>query len=249
MDTNKIMVTVINVDLNKNNKIKTDILDLTIDLVSQEKLNISTKTYAKLLCRFLPFYENVIRTKTLALFQEIYSNIGNELWSMIEISEKDKEFLEENLCADDEEEDEEREGEEEEDDEEGNEENNNEIGNENEINKNEINVGDKKENSDKPDNELTLEQLCVRYSMPEAIASLWKEAYGEQKVRSLLPAMMAPRPVCIRMDRRRSEEERGEVLKRLRETRRGPRSAFQPFPNRRPSPPANRAVSTKAQED
>ena len=147
MDTNKIMVTVINVALNKNNKIKTDILDLTIDLVSQEKLNISTKTYAKLLCRFLPFYENVIRTKTLALFQEIYSNIGNELWSMIEISEKDKEFLEENLCADDEEEDEEREGEEEEDDEEGNEENNNEIGNENEINKNEINVGDKKENS------------------------------------------------------------------------------------------------------
>ena len=76
---------------------------------------------------------------------------------------------------------------------------------------------DKKENSDKPDNELTLEQLCVRYSMPEVIASLWKEAYGEQKVRSLLPAMMAPRPVCIRMDRRRSEEERGEVLKRFRE--------------------------------
>ena len=58
---------------------------------------------------------------------------------------------------------------------------------------------DKKENSDKPDNELTLEQLCVRYSMPEVIASLWKEAYGEQKVRSLLPAMMAPRPVCIRI--------------------------------------------------
>ena len=29
--------------------------------------------------------------------------------------------------------------------------------------------------------------------------------------------MMAPRPVCIRMDRRRSEEERGEVLKRFRE--------------------------------
>ena len=147
MDTNKIMVTVINVALNKNNKIKTDILDLTIDLVSQDKLNISTKTYAKLLCRFLPFYENVIRTKTLTLFQEIYSNIGNELWNMIEISEKDKEFLEENLCVDDEEEDEEREGEEEEDDEEGNDEINNEIEKENEGNKNEINVGDKKDNS------------------------------------------------------------------------------------------------------
>ena len=144
MDINKIMVTVINVALNKNNKIKTDILDLTIDLVSQEKLNISTKVYAKLLCRFLPFYENVIRTKTLALFQEIYSNIGDELWNMIEISEKDKEFLEENLCADDDEEDEEREGEEEEDDEEGNEDINNEDKKNND--KNETGSNDKTDN-------------------------------------------------------------------------------------------------------
>jgi hypothetical protein len=107
MDTNKIMITVINVALGKNNKIKTDILDLAIDLVSQDKLNVSTKIYAKLFCRFLPCYENVIRNKALALFQEIYSNIGEELWNWIEISEKDREFLEQNLCADDEEEDEE----------------------------------------------------------------------------------------------------------------------------------------------
>ena len=140
MDTNKIMITVINVALGKNNKIKTDILDLAIDLVSQDKLNVSTKIYAKLFCRFLPCYENVIRNKALALFQEIYSNIGEELWNWIEISEKDREFLEQNLCADDEEEDEEKEGEEVEDDEEGNE----EINNENEDdNKNETNVNDK----------------------------------------------------------------------------------------------------------
>ena len=148
MDTNKIMVTVINVALTKNNKIKTDILDLTIDLVNQDKLNISTKVYAKLLCKFLPYYENVIRNKTLALFQEIYSNIGDELWSIIEISEKDKEFLEENLCADDddeEEEYEEREGEEEEDDEEGKDEIKNEI--ENDTNKNENNEDNKTENT------------------------------------------------------------------------------------------------------
>ena len=65
MDTNKIMVTVINVALNKNNKIKTDILDFIIDLIINQKLNISTKTYAKLLCKFLPIYDNVIRTKTV----------------------------------------------------------------------------------------------------------------------------------------------------------------------------------------
>ena len=109
LDTNKIMSTVINIALNKNNKIKTDILDITINLTMEEKLNIANKTYAKLLCKFLPLYDNTIRTKTLRLFQEIYSNIGDELWNMIEISEKDKEFLEENLCLDNEEEEEEEE--------------------------------------------------------------------------------------------------------------------------------------------
>ena len=84
-------------------------MDLIIDLTLNQKLNIATKVYAKLLCRFLPCIENVIRTKTLSLFQEIYSKIGNELWNMIEISEKDKEFLEENLCMEDEEEEEEEE--------------------------------------------------------------------------------------------------------------------------------------------
>ena len=100
LDTNKIMVTVINVALNKNNKIKTDILDLAINLVSKETLNIST-------------------------FQEIYSNMGKELCNMIEISDKDKEFLEENLIFDCEE-DEKREGE---DDEMENDDINNDINN------------------------------------------------------------------------------------------------------------------------
>ena len=72
MDANKIMVTVINITLNKNNKIKSDILDLIIDLVNQDKLNISTKVYTKLLCEFLPIYENGIRNKTLPLFKNIY---------------------------------------------------------------------------------------------------------------------------------------------------------------------------------
>ena len=140
MDVNKIMVTVINVALNKNNKIKTDVLDLIIDLTANQKLNIVNKTYAKLLCRFLPIYDNVIKTKTLSLFQEIYSNIGNELWNIIEISEKDKEYLQENLNMDN---DEEEEGEEEEDEDEeigqiiNNEENGNNINEENANNINE----------------------------------------------------------------------------------------------------------------
>ena len=148
LETNKIMVTVINIALSKNNKIKTDILDLAIDLVSKDKLNISTKVYAKLFCKFLPFYENVIRSKTLSLFQEIYSNIGEELWNMIEISDKDREFLEQNLCDDrDGDEDEEKEGEEEEDDEMENDDINNEINNSEGGDKNEILSNGKNENN------------------------------------------------------------------------------------------------------
>ena len=111
MDTDKTMVIVLNVALNKNSKIKTDILDLTLDLTLNQKLNIANKTYAKILCKFLPSYENAIKTKTLSLFQEIYSKIKDELWNMIEISDKDREFLEENLCIEDDEEEEEEEDE------------------------------------------------------------------------------------------------------------------------------------------
>ena len=85
LNTNKIMVTVINISLNKNNKIKTDILDLAINLVNKEKLNISTKVYAKLFCKFLSSNENVIKSKALFLFQEIFYNMGEKLWKILEI--------------------------------------------------------------------------------------------------------------------------------------------------------------------
>ena len=151
MDTNKIMVTVINVALNKNNKIKTDILDFIIDLTANQKLNISTKVYAKLLCKFLPIYDNVIKTKTLTLFQEIYSNIKNELWNMIEVSEKDKEYLEQNLCLENEEE------EEEEEDQNINEENGGNINQNNEQNNEQNNNNSNNENNKKTNNNNTQE--------------------------------------------------------------------------------------------
>jgi cytoskeleton-associated protein 5 len=145
LDANKIMATVINVALNKNNKIKTDILDITINLVSEDKLNIANRTYAKLLCKFLPLYDNTIRTKTLNLFQEIFSNVGEELWSMIEISDKDREFLEENLFLDDDEEEEEEEDE--------NNEGTENILNDNQINNN--NDNNKIINTNNDNNEIT----------------------------------------------------------------------------------------------
>ena len=76
----------INIVLNKDSKIKWDVLNLIIDLTMNEKLNNAMKIYAKLLFIFLPCIINVIRSKTLALFSEI--------------------FLEENLRMENEEEDE-----------------------------------------------------------------------------------------------------------------------------------------------
>ena len=129
MDPNKIMVTVLNVALNKNSKIKIDILNYTLELTANnQNFNIVNKTYAKLFCKFLPL-ENAIKTIVAKLFQEIYNKMGDELFNVIEISEKDKEYLEENLLAEEDEE-------EEEEDEEIN--NEDENGNVIHINKNEI---------------------------------------------------------------------------------------------------------------
>ena len=38
-----------------------------------------------------------MRNKILSLFREIYSEIGNKMWNMIDISEKDQKFLVDNL--------------------------------------------------------------------------------------------------------------------------------------------------------
>ena len=48
-----------------------------------------------------------MRNKILSLFREIYSEIGNKMWNMIDISEKDQKFLEDNLFIENEEENEE----------------------------------------------------------------------------------------------------------------------------------------------
>ena len=146
MDPNKIMVTVLNVALNKNSKIKIDILNYTLELTANnQNFNIVNKTYAKLFCKFLPL-ENAIKTIVAKLFQEIYNKMGDELFNVIEISEKDKEYLEENLLAEEDEE-------EEEEDEEIN--NEDENGNVIHINKNEIDNNNNANNNNRNSNRIT----------------------------------------------------------------------------------------------
>ena len=97
-DINKSMILVLNIALGKNSKIKTDVLDLTIDLNANGKLNIISKNYVKILGKYLCLNDNLVKYKALILIKEIFSEIGEELFVILDfLTDKDKEFLENNL--------------------------------------------------------------------------------------------------------------------------------------------------------
>ena len=97
-DANKIMINILNSSLGKNNKIKTDILDLVYELHLRKKLNISTKNYVKILGKYICINDNIIKTKVLLIFKDIFEVIGEELFYILDfLTDKDKEFLANNL--------------------------------------------------------------------------------------------------------------------------------------------------------
>lgn len=59
------------------------------------------------------------------------------------------------------------------------------------------------------------ESLSVRYSMPQWIIDLWDEQLGREQTRQLLPALLAERPVCIRIMPYVTGEERERLLRDL----------------------------------
>ena len=109
-----IIVYLINYSLGKNTRIKSEVLDLVIDLYLNEQIDICQRTTVRLLSKFLSVNDNNIKNKVIDLFKEIYSYIHNELWNFIDVNEKDREFLKLNLLSDEENELEEEEEEEEE---------------------------------------------------------------------------------------------------------------------------------------
>ena len=109
-DINKTMILVLNIALGKNSKIKTDILDFTIELFANKKLNIMTKNYVKIFGKYICSNDNVVKAKVLILFKQIFSVIGDELFTILDfLTDKDKKFLESNLFVDNDEDDEEEE--------------------------------------------------------------------------------------------------------------------------------------------
>lgn len=65
---------------------------------------------------------------------------------------------------------------------------------------------------------LEAQPAPVRFSIPAWICDLWKMQLGEKRTASLLKAMLAIRPVTVRVDERLGADERDHLIERIRES-------------------------------
>jgi hypothetical protein len=121
-DINKSGLVILNYALYKNNKIKSNVLDMIIELYLNKKINIKSKNYIKILSKYLLVNDNIVKSRCITIFREIQEIIKEELWNIKDIGEKERNILENNLFNNEE-----------------NDEYNNENDNENESNEGEDN--------------------------------------------------------------------------------------------------------------
>ena len=105
-DINKSGLVILNYALNKNNKMKSNVLDMIIELYLNKKINIKSKYYVKILSKYLLVNDNIVKSKCINIFREIQEILKDELWNMKEIGEKERTILENNLLNNEENEDE-----------------------------------------------------------------------------------------------------------------------------------------------
>ncbi len=105
-DINKSGLTILNYALNKNNKTKSNVLDMIIELYLNKKINIKSKNYIKILSKYLLVNDNIVKSKCLTIFREIQEIIKEELWNIKDIGEKERTILENNLFNNEENDDE-----------------------------------------------------------------------------------------------------------------------------------------------
>ena len=96
-DINKSGIVILNYALNKNNKIKSNVLDMIIELYLNKKINIKSKNYIKILSKYLLVNDNIVKSKCITIFREIQEIIKEELWNIKDIGEKERTILENNL--------------------------------------------------------------------------------------------------------------------------------------------------------
>ena len=105
-DVNKSGLIILNYALSKNNKTKSNVLDMIIELYLNKKINIKSKNYLKILSKYLLVNDNIVKSKCLTIFREIQEIIKEELWNIKDIGEKERAILENNLLNNEENEDE-----------------------------------------------------------------------------------------------------------------------------------------------
>ena len=163
-DINKSGLVILNYAINKNNKIKSSVLDLIIELYLNKKINIKSKSYMKILSKYLLVNDNIVKSKCITIFREIQEIIKDEIWNIKEIGEKEREILESNLFNNVENEEENNDNNQDEDENNYNEDENNygdeENGEENmeDENREEEGYDDNNVNSDEGDNNYDKEE-------------------------------------------------------------------------------------------
>lgn len=74
------------------------------------------------------------------------------------------------------------------------------------------NIARNREKIDYPDSEKDWKKaLSIRYSMPEFLISLWEEDYGRERTKGMCRALLAVKPVCIRISERLSKAQQKEL--------------------------------------
>ena len=102
IDMNKIFLCVLNFALNKNNNVKSKILDLTLEFHLNKKINMTSKSYIKTLSKYLSLNDNLIKPKCLKIFRELQDHMKEEILNSKDIGDKEKNFLKNNLIQDEE---------------------------------------------------------------------------------------------------------------------------------------------------
>ena len=93
---NKIINLILNISINKNNKIKREIMDIIINLYKSQKININSNNLLSSLNNFyLSNSDEIVKNECKFLFQKFFSKIGKCIWDYIKIDEKTKKLIEE----------------------------------------------------------------------------------------------------------------------------------------------------------
>ena len=98
IDMNKIFLSVLSYALNKSNKVKSRVLDMTLEFHLNKKINMTSKNYIKVLSKYLLLNDNIIKSKCIKIFRGLQEYIKDEILNSKDIiGDKEKNILENNL--------------------------------------------------------------------------------------------------------------------------------------------------------